>query len=171
MRKGLFTSDFIVGLVIFIAALLIISPMWGSLNLQVDNQERTRDMQASALSATDTLIRTKGSPENWNNTFVKSIGLVEGEERILSANKSRYFFLYMISNYSDAKFRLGAGAYQLGAEMRDRNGNVVFYENVNFTNFTISADAREIAYAQRLVILKYNDTSQEFVNLRLAVWR
>ncbi|MFH1750780.1 MAG: hypothetical protein ABH863_03820 [Candidatus Micrarchaeota archaeon] len=171
MRKALFTSDFVAGLAVFLVAFLIISPMWGSVNYQVQNQEMSRDMQATALSATEILLRTKGSPQDWDNNSVKSIGLVESEERILSANKSRYFFLYMATNYSDAKFRLGAGAYDLGSQVTDRNGDVIFYDGVNFTSGAIPDDAREIANVQRLAILKYNDTSQEFVNLRVIVWR
>jgi len=171
LLKGLFSIDFVVGLSIFIVAILLISPMWQSMNTQAENLERSRDMQATAASATDILLRTTGSPPQWNNTYVKSIGLIDSDERVLDANKSRYLFLYIESNYSDAKWRLGAGAYEMGAEIANKSGSPINYRGVTFTNNTISPDAREVAIAQRVAILKYNDTSMEFVNLKITIWR
>ncbi|MEK6843334.1 MAG: hypothetical protein AABY04_02510, partial [Candidatus Micrarchaeota archaeon] len=112
MNRGLFSSDFIAAVMIFIAALLIVGPMWNSLNAQVFNLEENRKIHMASLQVSDILLRTSGSPSGWNETFVYSIGISD-ELRIINATKAKYFYQFMASNYSEAKFMLGAGAYEL----------------------------------------------------------
>ncbi|MFH0971074.1 MAG: hypothetical protein V1835_00755 [Candidatus Micrarchaeota archaeon] len=170
MRKGLFSTDFLIAITIFIVILLLLSPMWDSLNRQVFGREVTRSMQTAAIGAGDILLRTRGSPETWNTTNVKSIGLAENL-RMLNITKCKYFFQLLSSNYSDVKFMLGAGAYQLAAEITNKTGEMITYGGVNFTYSTITDNMTEAANSQRIAILKYNETYSEFVNLRIVVWR
>lgn len=170
LNRGMFSSDFIAAMAIFIVAMIIISPLWGSINRQTENQETTRAMQSAALTATDILLRTGGYPENWNTTNVRSIGLAQ-EERIINATKAKYLFQLFITNYTDVKYMLGAGAFQMGTEISDKNGLPIIFEGVNFTNSSLTEGALEITNIQRIAIIKYNETSREFVNLKVILWR
>ncbi len=170
MLKGLFTSDFIAALAIFIAALLIISPLWGSMNNQVTNLERSRNMQVSAMSASDILIRTTGSPENWDVNTVKSLGLANGQ-RILNATKCGYFFQFLASNYSEGKFMVGAGEFEMVAQITDKMGMPIIYNGINFSYSNVSVAANEVVNSQRFAILKYNESVSEMVNLKIILWR
>lgn len=170
MNRGQFSSDFITALGIFIVALILIGPIWTSVNIQTENIERSRNMQTIALGAADDLIRNPGSPQNWNTTNFRGIGLAT-EPRVLSANKSKYFFQLFSTNYTELKFMLGAGAFDLGVEIDGKNGTPVIYEGMIFANRSVPWNATEVANTKRLAVLKYNETSSEIVDLKLTIWR
>ncbi|MBI5224668.1 hypothetical protein HY989_02265 [Candidatus Micrarchaeota archaeon] len=170
MIRGLFSSDFLAAMVIFIAALLIVGPMWNSLNAQVFNLEENRQIHQTALQISDFLLRTSGSPYGWNTTNFESIGISD-ELRVINATKAKYFFQLMASNYSDSKYMLGAGPYDMAAQILDSNGDPIIYAGTTFSTSAIPANASEISNVQRVAILKISESQRQFVNLRIQVWR
>ncbi|MFH0970978.1 MAG: hypothetical protein ABIG96_01770 [Candidatus Micrarchaeota archaeon] len=170
MNKGLFSGDFVVGLAIFLVILLIVSPMWSSVTTQVENSEAERRLQIAGIEVSETLLRTKGFPEDWNSTSVISIGLA-GETRVLNATKAKYFFQFMESNYTDAKFMLGAGAYDMRVEIANNTGLPVIFEGVEFTRDPVPANSYDVTNTERLAVLEFNESYAEFVSLQVSVWR
>ncbi len=171
MSKGLFSSDFLAALAIFIVILLIVGPFWASLNGQRESLEATRRLQNAAMLSSELLLRTSGQPENWNSTYVTSIGLAGSSQRILNVSKAKYFFEYMGANYYEGKYKLGAGAYQMAVEMRGGDGAVIKHEGVDFTSGSVWPNATDVANVQRLALLEHNSTSRELVDLIVILWR
>ncbi len=159
------------GLAIFVVAMLIVGPIWGSLNAQVNSIEENRGVQRMALAASEALVRTRGFPENWNTSNVQGIGLAGTEERVLDATKSKYFFELLASNYTETKFKLGVGWYELNVDITDKNNTVILFEGVAFSRGAVPLNATLAANTQRIVIMEFNQTSREFVNVKVVVWR
>ncbi|MCX6818779.1 MAG: hypothetical protein NT129_02140 [Candidatus Aenigmarchaeota archaeon] len=112
------SGDFTISVAIFIAILIMVLPLWGYVENQVRSSEERIDLESSLLIASDVLTKTKGLPENWSASNVRSIGLVD-EEGILNITK----VLNLINmSYDSVRDLLGVSNYNLYISLKDIDG-------------------------------------------------
>jgi hypothetical protein len=122
MKGQVWSLDFITSIVAFLIVLIPLFFIWSYVNIQNQQQIIFDDVETSTLSISDSLIRTKGSPEGWNTTNVKIIGLAS-EENVLNSTKVSYFFTMGNTEYNRTRTVL-TGSYDFFFNLTDINGTV-----------------------------------------------
>ena len=121
MRLGqVWSLDFVTSLVIFFLVIVPLFFVWNYVNFQNIEQRTMNEIEVLALTISDSLIRTKGIPENWDASYVEVIGLAE-EENILNVTKVSNFISIGNSNYNVTKNVL-VGKYDFFFSVTDING-------------------------------------------------
>ena len=118
MKGQLFSSDFIISVVIFSAAIMLLLPLWNDINYQIADAEAKKDLQIAVSSISDLLVKSPGSPSNWTPTDVKSLGL-SNTRRVINLTK---FESLRQLNYSAVKALLGIYQYNLTINITDEYG-------------------------------------------------
>lgn len=159
MKKAqLWSLDFAIAIVIFITALTLMLFFFNYSTSQSVEQNEFIEMQKTALTVSDSLVRTPGHPSNWTASSVTIIGLAI-EDNVLDENKILEF---VNMGYETARSML-VGKYQFFFEMRALNNNIV---NINGTNITIGnipSNSTAVIPIQRYAILKGNITKVNFI--------
>ena len=170
MAKGIFTSDFIVSLAVFVVVLAMAAPLWDGIRSQAAFSSLQKQTQADALTAADALVRGAGSPREWDAGTVKSIGLAD-EEHVLNATKARQLANMLKAGYYSAKGIMGLAPYELNYSITSAGGSPVVLEGnetAAYSNASVSSAAYSI---RRTALLQLNATHRQIVNLNLVVWR
>lgn len=119
-QAGVF--DFILATAIFALFLLFLAPLTNDFYSEMQERADTRALQSAAVSASNLLLLSAGSPQDWNESNVSSIGLAS-ESRVINASK---FEALIRTNYSIAKVFLGIGARNLWINASDAFGGPAF---------------------------------------------
>jgi len=160
MRKAqLWSLDFVMSLLIFLSAMLAVMFAWSNISMNAAETRQLKELQLKALTLSDSLIRTGGLPEDWNEGDVVVIGLAQ-EENVLHATKVDRFFNLSDSDYGRARGLLNMGLYDFLFEISDMNGTV--FRN---TSVPIGADAEVIVPVERYCLL-----GDRIVKVRLTIW-
>ncbi len=122
MYKGqLLSGDFILSLAMFIIALAIVVPLWGYVTDQIKYDEDRKALDNTVSIISDVLTKSTGSPNDWNVTNVKSIGLTD-ENGYLNLTKNMNF---IDLGYDNARNLLGTG-YNLYVSVSDIDDNMIY---------------------------------------------
>ena len=119
-KAQVWSLDFITSVVIFLIVLVPLFFVWSYVNIQNQQQMLFDEVETLALSVSDSLIRTKGSPEGWDITNVRQIGLAS-EENVLNATKVSYFLTMGSTDYNRTRALLTYG-YDFFFNLTDMNG-------------------------------------------------
>ncbi|MCK5022955.1 MAG: hypothetical protein KAS04_02170 [Candidatus Aenigmarchaeota archaeon] len=123
-KKGqVWSLDFVTSVLIFLIVLIPLFFVWNHVNAENQQQRAFEDIEGMTLSLSDSIIRTKGYPEGWNNLSVTIIGLAS-EENVLNSTKVNYFLTMGNSNYNITRAIL-TGSYDFFFELRDINGTLI----------------------------------------------
>jgi len=141
--------DFVASLVIFFLVLIPLLFVWNYVNLQNMEQRTFDEIETLALKISDSLIRTKGIPENWNSSNVNVIGLAE-EENVLNATKVSEF-LYMGNSEYDLTKSILIGKYDFFFSVTDLNGTSYGTIGSKPADRTIVPVERYCLYNERVV--------------------
>jgi len=158
-NKGqIVTTDFILAIIILIFILQLSFSLWNNEIESFRLKEKRTDMEKTALSIVDLLIRSPGIPEDWENGDMAEItlGLVK-EDHVLDIGKVSKLFSSSIDN---TKKLLGIENYDFFFVIKFTNGEVI--EEYG----TPAIDAREVIVARRLVL--YNNT-ETYLNFGLWI--
>ncbi len=120
-KKGqVWSLDFITSVLVFLVVLIPLFFVWNYVNIQNQQQILFDEVEILTLSISDSLIRTKGLPEDWNTSDVSSIGL-SSEENVLNVTKVSYFLTMGNSEYNRTRAIL-TGGYDFFFNLTDING-------------------------------------------------
>lgn len=170
LRKGLFSTDFAIGLTIFLIVLSLALPLWDQVRAQTLATVEQREMQARALQVSDILLQSAGSPSDWNEATVQSIGLAD-EPHVLNASKVGAFFNLLNGRYDAAKSLLGIPAYELNFSVLDNTRSPFALEG-NLTSFGRPASGiLNVFVVTRMAVLQLNATIRKMVDLQVVVYR
>jgi len=117
MKGQIWSLDFAASLTVFLMVLLPLFFVWNYVNFQNQHEATLNEMERRALSISDALIRTGGSPSDWDSANVKSIGLASSDNVLDPAKVSEMFSM----NYNKTKAMLG-GEYDFYFSLTDLNG-------------------------------------------------
>jgi hypothetical protein len=125
-RGQLFSQDIMIATMLFMASLALAIFLWNSYTDEINEAEQIRDFQKIASKSAEQLIRTPGTPPDWNFYTVRSVGLAS-EDRIINSTLAERFIDLMDSenstHYDEKKYLMGVGGYD-------------FYFNVTSLNST-----------------------------------
>jgi len=166
-KKGqIFSTELILSVSIFLAALLIFLFVWNSIFTYYTEEQSERKMQVALIGISDMAVFSPGDPQDWEETSgidANSFGFVSSRN-VLSEKKLFAAQRIFASNYSEIKARMGAGGYGLYFEVRDAQNGLTYY------NFGNDADAANSSVSQstseRLALL-----GDKLVVMKIQLWR
>jgi hypothetical protein len=123
-KAQIWTLDFAMSVLIFASALLSVMFAWNYVSSSAQANEEMKSMQLKVLTISDSLIRTPGSPPDWDSSGVEAFGLASSEN-VLDPAKVTEFIAMSEANYSMVRALLGITAYEFYFEVRDINGTVL----------------------------------------------
>jgi hypothetical protein len=169
MRKGqLFSGDIAIATFVFLSSLALALFMWNSTTEDINRAEELRNIQKIAFQAVEQLVRTPGTPEDWNYFTVEVPGL-SSEDRIINQTKALAFMQLMdsnISNYEDNKHLVSIDPYEFYMNVTYLDGSAVEISGDEFVAGRVPTDEVETLAIVRTAI--FNST---IIRLNFIVWR
>ncbi|VVC04945.1 Uncharacterised protein [Candidatus Burarchaeum australiense] len=117
-RAQAFSIDYVLSVCIFLFILLLLLPIWGTVNQQIADSEGRKEMQMAAITGVELLSRSQGNPFNWTNETVTSIGLAD-EPHVVNATK---ILELQKVNYPKSKSLLGLNQYNFTLNFTNSRG-------------------------------------------------
>jgi hypothetical protein len=150
MRKGqLWTLDMALSLIIFMSAMLSLLFAWNFISAYTIESQELKELQLRSMTLSDSLIRTPGIPDDWNESTVRVIGLAY-DDNTLDEYKVDGF---LNMSYVKARSLLGTQPYEFYFEIRDINGTL--YRNsslaIDGLSSTVVPSERYAVYGGRVV--------------------
>ncbi len=132
-RGQLFSGDLAVATILFISTLALAFFLWNSSTEDINKAEALRDLQRIAASTTEQLIRTPGTPPDWNTQWdLRGQDISNGvpglatSARVIDPIKANSFIDMMNSTYYEQyKHLLGLGEYDFYMEVTNLTGSMV----------------------------------------------
>lgn len=176
-RGQVFSGEFLLSYILFIAALILVIYLWNSSFREIAGAETHRDSYNLAVDAAEVLVKTRGSPVDWDRHNVSSFGLVN-ESRILKGVKIVEFLDSLDASSSDS-LCAGAGAsnyecrkhilvksFDVWVNFTYLNGSTVVWNNTVLVTGRMPENETELFRIQRNAVL-----DDEIVRMDLEVWR
>jgi len=125
VRRGQAVStDYIVGVAIFLLLLGAITMMWEKTVYRVAADYKIREMTYATARAADLLVKSPGTPNNWeqNTSTLKAVGAAQ-DDRVLSDAK-----LTSITglNYTAVRKYLGVGEFDVYVRVENATGSLKY---------------------------------------------
>jgi hypothetical protein len=156
-----FSTDFVVGLTIFLMAIVVFESFYGNLESGINNYKTRNDAQTKANSVADILATSPGYPNDWSNDTVEVIGLYDSG--FLSLEK---FSQLMKLEYYTAKRKMGVGGYEVWIEMQNISGSTL--GSYKFGR-PVDENASQIFSVKRLGLVNFNGNVTKAI-LNVGVW-
>ncbi|MBN2422444.1 hypothetical protein JXB41_04415 [Candidatus Woesearchaeota archaeon] len=175
-KSQIWYTDFILGLTIFLIALLI------AVKYISDNyilpREDTSEMVIVAQSVSESLM-TKGVPESWNEENVIRIGITDGDY-VINNTKLTAFSNLTQSDYEYTRSLLGSHRFEYLIFFKDNYNNTMnltseYIGKPNITEYNIgSLDTEEIISIKRFIVLKQGEEENrtaQILEMNLYLWQ
>ena len=166
MNKGqLISGDFFLSMGIFLTVLGISLVIFNYVSLRIiDNQEEDF-MHTVATATADVLINTEGSPRNWNETNVKSVGL----ESNGLLNRSKVIRMVGM-DYDSLRNALRIKPYEILVTFNSINGSVLNLSGTELKTGNAPAGKSQIVTIQRSALI-VNGSSRIIAVTNFVLWR
>lgn len=179
-RKGqVFSGEFILGYFIFMVTLIFALYLWNTNFRQMTHAVKHREIYEASVSAGDLLVKTKGSPVDWDRSNVHSFGIVN-VSRIIDREKVVEFMFAIddsrsddlcspagTSNYECSKYLLTQD-YEFWINITDLEGVTQSVNNVSLS----SGRFREVGNFTYLFTIQRNAVlDDEIVRVNMEVYK
>ena len=164
MKAELFSSDFVISILVFLCALVIISFYYQNLQSDVYESSIRNEMFSKATNIASLLATTSGYPKYWNNTSVKVIGLYDEGK----FNLTKFEELKKI-NFNTAKTMLGTGPYKIYIALRNETDDVIENQGISYSYGIAPVNAEQVVLVKRLGIVKIEETSIK-TTMEVILW-
>ena len=164
MKAELFSSDFVISILVFLCALVIISFYYQNLQSDVYESSIRNEMFSKATNMASLLATTSGYPKYWNNTSVKVIGLYDDGK----FNLTKFEELKKI-NFNTAKTMLGTGPYKIYIALRNETDDVIENQGISYSYGIAPVNAEQVVLVKRLGIVKIEETSIK-TTMEVILW-
>jgi len=161
LKAEVFSSDFVMGLAIFLIGMVMFEVFYGNLHSEINDYKIRDDIQAKVNSIADTLVTSTGYPEYWDNNTVKVIGLFSDG----LINLTKFEELQKIEYYT-AKRIMGVGGYEIYIEIRNKTEDVI---NGYTYGIKEGENANQVFYVKRLGLVDFNGNITKAI-LNIGVW-
>jgi hypothetical protein len=158
MKKAqIWSLDFVISVVIFMIVVIALIFSLNYTSVQTTEHISINQMGKTALFISDSIIRSKGIPEDWNTSNVKIVGLAE-KENVLNETKVRYFL-----NLSEQKIKetLGIESYNFYVELKDIAGQTVQINGDPAIKGSYPSNANFVVPVERTVL--FNEKISKFI--------
>jgi len=166
LNKGqVLAGDFFLSMAIFLVILGISMMMFNYVSAQVRSNQEEDFMHIVAITTADLLIKTPGLPDDWNETNIKSLGLVSNE----LLNQSKVVRLVNMS-YDTAKDGMKISQYEILVTFNDINGTVLNLSGMNMSFGIDPIIESQVVKIQRSTLID-NGTNRIPTVINLVLWR
>ncbi len=153
-RGQVFSGEFLLAYLLFIAALSMTLYLWDATTRGMQEAEERYDLERIAVDVAEQLVRTPGSPIDWNESNVQALGLADRNRgRMITDRLYQFADLMDIPSlgYEENKHLLGIGRYE-------------FYFKVSRTPPLVLGDEVIISNLSRIRIayFSFQDDEQSF---------
>jgi hypothetical protein len=127
-RGQIFSTELMVSISVFLGALIAFLFVWNSMHGNYAEEQSDARMQVALIGISDAAVMSPGNPADWDITAgenASSFGFAV-ERGVLSPSKLYSMQGYFAANYSDMKYKMGAGGYELFVEVKDTLGNQLY---------------------------------------------
>ncbi len=153
-------ADLLFVVIILIILFTVSIAMWNTSMIRVAQKEELINLESTAIAVSDLLVKTKGVPENWEETSPTTIGLSNTSNVLDSRKLSKFVDL----NYDDAKRLLGG--YDFFFQINNTNDQIVTVDGRQMASGLQPASAKTVVNARRIALL-----GNQLVFLNLMVWK
>ena len=165
MRAQVFTFDIFISLIFFVSVFTIWLLITNQLTEQASYSYEINMLDKKLQRASDLLIRSKGLPEDWDETNVKAFGLAE-EEYIVNFTKVLNF---NGSSEQKIKGNLGISGYNLYIRITNITGYDFPEGKIEIGNYP-SSEARVVVSIKRYFLMDF-ETRKELAMMQIIAWR
>ena len=161
MKAEVFSSDFIIGLFLFLIAIVMFEMFYTNLSAEIGDYKIRSDLHSKANSISETLVTSPGFPEDWNSSNVEIIGLFDsGLVNLTKFDRMKELEYYAMKN------KLGLGGYNLYVHITNSTGSAL-----NDYAYGIKEDgnAEQVFYVKRLCLINYSGNITKAI-LNVGVW-
>ncbi|MFH1234439.1 MAG: hypothetical protein V1493_02400 [Candidatus Diapherotrites archaeon] len=134
--------DFLIAMMLFMIAFTVLNGVWVNNYANATGMFAMNDMESRTLQALNSLIKTKGYPENWNAGNVEIIGLASKKNAIDEAKLAQF----RLMAYDDIKEKLKLEGYDFNFEFYAQNPADDF--NIFSSSPSISSNPNIISLAR-----------------------
>lgn len=147
------TMDLFTAMFIFIIILVVALTTWNKYTLKAGEKTEFYDMSVKAFQISDSLVKTRGYPENWTADNVKVLGLASND-RNLSLEKINSFTSL---NLNKSKEILHLYGYNFYFELKTSAQNITY-------GMTPSGN-------KAISITRYALLNNEDATMRFSLWK
>ena len=164
MKAELFSTDFIISILLFLSIVIILGFYYGNLQNDIYQQYLRNDMQKKAINVADLLATSSGNPDGWDSTNVKVLGLYDNGK----FNLTKFLELKKIS-HDTVRRMMGTGVYNLNISMKNETGSVIEIGGDVYTFGLPLADVRNVISIKRLGIADVESENKKVI-LEVVIW-
>lgn len=165
MKAEIFSSDFIIGVTIFLVAVSIFGIYYANIQTDISDYKTRNEIQTKANNIANLLVTSTGEPRNWDHTNVKVIGLYS--DGLINLTKFREF---KEIEYYTAKKMLGVGGYEFYIELKNKTGYTLKNDSLVYEyGIEKSENALQAFYTERYGITDLNGNITKTI-IGVVVW-
>ena len=165
LKAELFSSDFVIGLSLFLIAITIFGIYYASLQSDIADYKIRNEMQNKANNIANLLVTSSGEPKDWDHTNVKVIGLYDSG----LINLTKFEELKEIEYYT-SKRMLGVGGYELYVELKNETGYILKNDSLVYEyGMEKSESALQAFYVERYGLTNFNGNVTKTI-IGIVVW-
>ena len=165
MRAEVFSSDFTIGIAVFIIALGIYSVYYENLQSDVSSYNLRNEMQTKADSIANLLSTSSGVPSDWDHNTVEILGLKDSN----SINLTKFEELKKM-NYNVVRSMLGVGGYNLYIELKNVSGYTITNGTDSYFFGSPLDNPSQVFYVERYALSRLNNTLIKTV-MGVVIWQ
>jgi hypothetical protein len=161
-----FSSDFIIGITVFIIALGMYAVYYDNLQNDVVGYNIRNEMQTKTDTVANLLATSGGTPTDWNSANVKVIGLRDSE----MINLTKFEELKKM-DYMQVKNMLGLGSYNLFIVLKNTTGSTIANGSTTYDfGLQNNAGSTQVFYVERYALSRLNNTLIKTV-MGVVIWQ
>lgn len=165
MKAEVFSSDFTIGIAVFIIALGIYSVYYENLQNDIVSYNIRNEMQTKADSIANLLVTSNGSPKDWDYENVRILGLRDSD----MINLTKFDELKKIE-YLKVKRMLGVGGYKLYIYLKNTSGTIISNGTDLYEYGEQLANPYQVFYVERYALARINSTLVKTV-MGVLIWQ
>jgi hypothetical protein len=167
MKAELFSSDFMISILLFFTIFIIITAYYQNLQSDVYEANNRNDMYAKTISVASLLAESSGYPQYWNSTNVKVIGLYDSGK----FNLTKFEELKKI-DYQTVKTMLGTGTYDFFISLKNVSGSIIVKPSdlgFNYSCGLYPSNPEQTTLVKRLGVVNLESNSIK-VTMEVILW-
>lgn len=167
MKAELFSSDFMISILLFLSALIIITLYYQNLQSDVYETSNRNDIYAKAIDVASLLAESSGYPPNWDSTNVEVIGLYDSGK----FNLTKFEELKKI-DYQTVKTMLGTGSYDFFISLNNVSGSIIVKPSDPSFSYSYgmnAVNAEQITVVKRLGVVDLEGNATK-VTMEVILW-
>ncbi len=165
MTGQIWSLDFMSSVTVFFFILIVLFFTWDYATYQSTDQMIFNEMENRALTTADMIIRSRGFPEDWNESNVQVLGLAE-EENILNQTK---ILTFVGMDYDVTRQIFGIPSFHYHFRITNLNGSIASLQGTDLVHGVDPA-----GYQNSTVVIPIERSvlfDSKVARLRFILWR